>query len=110
VFAQAGITVASADATFAAASDSDGILAVALNMETGYLLTVVSGTACTERAAEVHLGRRTAQCHLAVGTEDGDLVVPCQGVLSRKRESMRQEQLDWRDVFPYCSARRILLC
>jgi acyl-CoA thioesterase len=80
-----------ADVAFAAASNSHGIMAVALNMEISYLRTVASGTRLLAKATEEHLGRRTALYHITVSTEDGDLVASCHGVVYRKRESLLEE-------------------
>jgi len=80
-----------ADVAFAAASNSHGIMAVALNMEISYLRAVPSGTRLLAKATEEHLGRRTALYHITVSTEDGDLVASCHGVVYRKRESLLEE-------------------
>lgn len=80
-----------ADEAFAAASNSHGIMAVALTMEISYLRAVTSGTRLLAKATEEHLGRRTALYHITVSTEDGDLVASCHGVVYRKRESLLEE-------------------
>ena len=77
-----------ADEAFAAASNSHGIMAVALNMEISYLRAVASGTRLLAEATEEHLGRRTALYHITVNTEDGDLVASCHGVVYRKQDSL----------------------
>jgi acyl-CoA thioesterase len=81
-----------ADEAFAAASNSHGTIAVALNMEISYLRAVSSGTRLLAKATEEHLGRRTALYHITVSTEDGDLVASCHGVVYRKREGLLEEQ------------------
>jgi len=80
-----------ADEAFAAASNSHGTMAVALNMEISYLRAVSLGTRLLAKATEEHLGRRTALYHITVSTEGGDLVASCHGVVYRKQESLLGE-------------------
>ncbi len=75
-----------ADAAFAAASNSHGRMAVALNIEISYLRMVVPGTKLIGEATEEHLGKRTALYHITVSTEEGDLVASCHGVVYRRKE------------------------
>jgi len=80
-----------ADVAFAAASNSHGTVAVALNMEISYLRAVPSGTKLIGEATEEHLGRRTALYHITVKSETGDLVASCHGVVYRKKEGLLDE-------------------
>ncbi|HUV73006.1 MAG TPA: hotdog fold thioesterase [Anaerolineae bacterium] len=75
-----------ADVAFSAASNSHGIVSVALNMEISYLRSVPSGTKLVAEATEEHLGRRTALYHITVKSEVGDLIASCHGVVYRKKE------------------------
>lgn len=75
-----------ADAAFAVASNSHGQTSVALNIDISYLRMVVPGTKLVAEATEEHLGKRTALYHITVGTDDGDLVASCHGVVYRKKE------------------------
>jgi len=80
-----------ADAAFAAASNSHGQMAVALNIEISYLRMVTPGTRLIAEANEEHLGKRTAQYHITVSTDDGDLVASCHGVVYRRKEWFLEE-------------------
>jgi acyl-CoA thioesterase len=75
-----------ADAAFAAASNSHGQTAVALNVSISYLAAVPSGTRLYAEATEENLGNRTALYRLAVTTEAGTLVALAHGTVYRKRE------------------------
>jgi acyl-CoA thioesterase len=75
-----------ADAAFAAASNSHGQTAVALNVSINYLAVVPVGARLYAEAKEESLGNRTALYRLAVTTEDGTLVALAHGTVYRKRE------------------------
>jgi acyl-CoA thioesterase len=75
-----------ADAAFAAASNSYGQTAVALNVNVSFLVAVSVGARLYAEATEESLGRRTALYRLAVTTEDGALVALCHGTVYRKKE------------------------
>jgi acyl-CoA thioesterase len=75
-----------ADAAFAAASNSHGQTAVALNVGINYLAAVPVGTRLYAEATEESLGRRTALYRLAVTTEDNTLVALAHGTVYRKKE------------------------
>lgn len=77
-----------ADVAFAAASNSHGIVSVALNMEISYLRSVPSGSRLVAEATEEHLGRRTALYHITVKSEEGDLIASCHGVVYRKKAKL----------------------
>lgn len=73
-----------ADAAFAAASNSHGTQAVALEMTVHYLAAAEVGTTLYAEAAEEKLGRRTALYHIRVTDPDGNLIASCQGLVYRK--------------------------
>jgi len=75
-----------ADVAFAAASNSYGQTAVALNVNVSFLAAAPVGTRLYAEATEESLGRRTALYRLAVVTEDGNLVALCHGTVYRKNE------------------------
>jgi acyl-CoA thioesterase len=77
-----------ADLAFAAASNSHGTVAVALNMEISYLRAVTSGTTLIGEGTEEYLGKRTALYHMTVKSETGELVASCHGVVYRKKEGL----------------------
>jgi acyl-CoA thioesterase len=85
-FPHGGAIFSLADEAFAAASNSHGQVAVALNVEISYLKMVVPGAQLIAEATEEHLGNRTALYHITVSTDDGNLVASCHGVVYRKRE------------------------
>ncbi len=75
-----------ADAAFAAASNSHGQTALALNVSISFLTTVPVGTRLLAEATEENLGRRTALYRLAVTAEDGTAVALGHGTVYRKQE------------------------
>jgi acyl-CoA thioesterase len=78
-----GATFSLADAAFAAASNSRGTLAVAINVSIAYFKAVSAGTLVAE-AREVALSRRLATYLIDVTDEAGDLVAQLQGTVYRK--------------------------
>ncbi len=72
-----------ADAAFAAASNSHGETAVALETNVSYLSAVDTGTTLTATAEETHLTRRTAEYEVVVTDPDGDRVATFRGRVYR---------------------------
>jgi len=87
-----GVIFSLADAAFAAASNSHGQTAVALNVSINFLAAVPVGTRLYAEATEESLGRRTALYRLAVTTEDGTLVALAHGTVYRKRSPVVSSQ------------------
>jgi acyl-CoA thioesterase len=83
-----GAIFALADVAFAAAANSHGQVAVALNVSTSFLAAVPVGTHLYAEATEESLGHRTALYRLAVTTEDGTLVALCHGTVYRKNQTL----------------------
>ena len=83
-----GVIFSLADAAFAAASNSYGQTAVALNVSISFLAAVPLGTRLYAEATEESLGRRTALYRLAVLTEDGTSVALCHGTVYRKDQPL----------------------
>jgi len=81
-----GVIFSLADAAFAAASNSHGQTAVALNVSISFLAAVPVGTRLYAEATEENLGHRTALYRLAVTTEDNTLVALAHGTVYRKKE------------------------
>ena len=75
-----------ADAAFAAASNSHGRTAVALNVNISFLAAVPVGTRLYAEATEESLGNRTALYRLTVTAEDGTPIALCHGTVFRKSE------------------------
>ena len=80
-----------ADVAFAAAANSYGQVAVALNVSINFLAAVPIGTQLYAEASEESLGHRTAVYRLAVTTEEGTLVALCHGTVYRKSQSLLEQ-------------------
>jgi acyl-CoA thioesterase len=79
-----GAVFSLADAVFAAASNSHGVPAVAINVSISFLKAVTAGT-LTARATEVSLNSTLATYEVRVTTETGELVATFQGMVYRKK-------------------------
>jgi acyl-CoA thioesterase len=78
-----GALYALADAAFAAASNSHGETAVALETNISYLQAVEVGETLTATAEETHDGGRTAEYEVRVTDEGGDRVATFRGRVYR---------------------------
>jgi len=76
------------DAAFAAAGNSHGQVAVALDMSISFVAATRPGQRLVAEAREENLGRRTALYHITVRDEDGQLVASSHGTVYRKREAL----------------------
>ena len=85
-----GVIFSVADAAFAAACNSYGQMAVALNVSISFLAAVPPGTRLVAEASEESLGRRTGLYRLAVRTEEGALVALCHGTAYRRNRQLGQ--------------------
>jgi acyl-CoA thioesterase len=72
-----------ADIVFAAASNSHGSLALALNVSISFLKATSEGSLLTAVAREENLTRKTGLYRLEVREESGDLVALADGVAYR---------------------------
>ena len=79
-----GVIFSLADAAFAAAGNSHGQVAVALNVSINFLAAVPAGTRLRAEASEESATRRTALYRLSVTAEDGTLVALGHGTVYRK--------------------------
>lgn len=77
-----------ADAAFAAACNSHGQTAVALNVNISYLTASFPGVTLVAEAMEESLGKRTALYHITVTDDTGQLVASCHAVAYRKQERL----------------------
>lgn len=84
--AHGGVIFSLADAAFAAAGNSHGQVAVAMNMEINYRRPVTVGNTIYAEAKEESLGKNTALYHIVVTTEDGKLVASCHGTVYLRQE------------------------
>lgn len=76
------------DAAFAAASNSHGQVAVALDMSISFTAATQPGQRLIAEAHEENLGRRTALYHMTVRDESGQLVASSHGTVYRKRDRL----------------------
>jgi acyl-CoA thioesterase len=83
-----GVIFSLADAAFAAACNSYGQAAVALNVNISFISAVPVGTRLVAEATEESLGRRTGLYRMAVTTEAGDLVALCHGTAYRRNRPL----------------------
>lgn len=81
-----GVVFSLADAAFAAASNSHGQVAVALDVDVHFVAAAPLGARLYAEATEEHLGRRVALYRLAVTAEDGTLIALCHGTVYRKQQ------------------------
>jgi acyl-CoA thioesterase len=86
-----GVIFSLADAAFAAACNSRGDAAVALNVNLSFVAAVPLGTRLVAEATEESLGRRTGLYRLAVSASDGTLVALGQGTAYRRNRPLIQE-------------------
>ncbi len=83
-----GLLFSLGDIAFAAASNSHGQIAVALNVATSFLRATGVGDHLVAEAKEVHLGGPTALYDIVVfETNSGQLVAKTQATVYRKRDS-----------------------
>jgi acyl-CoA thioesterase len=78
-----GAVYSLADAAFAAASNSHGDTALALETNISYLDAVEAGTTLTATAEETHLSKRTAEYGIVVADDAGDRVATFRGRVYR---------------------------
>lgn len=74
------------DLAFAAASNSHGPVAVALNMNISYVKATTAGAVLTATATEDKLTNRTGLYRIVVEDEQGELVAVAEGLVFRKIE------------------------
>lgn len=83
-----GLLFSLGDIAFAAASNSHGQIAVALNVATSFLRATGVGDHLVAEAKEVHLGGATALYDITVvETNSSQLVAKSQATVYRKRDS-----------------------
>lgn len=82
-----GTIFALADVAFAAASNSHGTVAVAINVSISYVKAATSGV-LTAEARETSLNPRLATYMVDIKDEQGDLIAIFQGMVYRKRDPL----------------------
>lgn len=81
--AHGGAIYALMDEAFQAASNSHGIMSVALNVNVSYHRTPEKGSHLIAEAKEVTSTRRTAQYYITVKDSLGELIATCQALVYR---------------------------
>ena len=76
------------DEAFETASNSHGVAAVALNMNVTYLAPPKLGDTLSAEAKEINRTTRTANYHITVKNESGELLAICQALVYRKKEKL----------------------
>ncbi|MGQ9543909.1 MAG: hydroxyphenylacetyl-CoA thioesterase PaaI [Candidatus Bathyarchaeia archaeon] len=89
--AHGGAIFTLADAAFAAAGNSHGQKALALNMNINYCSPATEGMRLIAEAYEENLGRRTGLYRIIVRSEDGRLIAASQGLVYRKNADKPSE-------------------
>ena len=87
-----GVIFSLADFVFAAAVNSHGTIAVAINANISYIKAVKEGDVLTAEAAEIALHPKLAVCSVAVTGRDGDIVATFQGTAYRKNRELPIER------------------
>lgn len=82
-----GTVFALADFVFAAASNSHGTVAVAINVGISYLKAVSGGT-LTAEGREVSLNPKLGTYDVRVTDDEGDLVATFHGMVYRKKDTL----------------------
>lgn len=84
--AHGGVIFSLADTAFAAASNSYGIKAMALNFDIAYRRPGLLGDTLTAVASEESKGERSALYHIKVVNQSGKTVAVCHGTVFRTGE------------------------
>lgn len=82
-----GTIFALADVAFAAASNSHGTVAVAINVSISYVKAAMGGV-LTAEARETSLNPRLATYTVDIKDDQGDLIAIFQGMVYRKRDPL----------------------
>lgn len=77
------------DVVFAAASNSHGPVAVALNVNISFLKATKTGVLLTATAREENLTRKTGLYRLEVRDESGDMVALAEGLVYRPQSATK---------------------
>ena len=81
--AHGGALFALIDEAFETAGQTDGTIAVALNVNVTYIVSPEPGTRLRAEAREIASTRRTASYDIRVTDGDGDLIATCQALAYR---------------------------
>ncbi len=84
--AHGGAIFTLADYVFAAAGNSHGTVAVAINVSISYMKAAVEGTVLTAEGREVSVNPKLGSYTIDVRDDEGDLVAVFQGMAYRKKD------------------------
>ncbi len=87
-----GVIFSLADFVFAAAVNSHGTIAVAINANISYIKGVKEGDVLTAEAAEIALHPKLAVCSVTVTDQEGGIVATFQGTAYRKNRELPVER------------------
>ena len=87
-----GVIFSLADFVFAAAVNSHGTIAVAINANISYIRAVREGDVLTAEAVEIAVHPRLAVCSVAITDQDGGTVATFQGTAYRKNRDLPIEK------------------
>jgi acyl-CoA thioesterase len=90
---QGGAIFTLADLAFAAAVNSHGIVAVAINVSISYIKAAVKGSLKAE-AKEISYSHKLASCTVNVTDDAGELVAVFQGMAYRKKDRLEEMMKD----------------
>jgi acyl-CoA thioesterase len=77
-----------ADFAFAAAVNSHGTVAVAINADVSFIKAVAEGDVLTAEAKEIALNPKLAVCAVKVTDQNGEIVASFQGTAYRKNRDL----------------------
>jgi acyl-CoA thioesterase len=77
-----------ADFAFAAAVNSHGTVAVAINADVSFIKAVTEGDVLTAEAKEIALNPKLAVCAVKVTDQSGEIVASFQGTAYRKNRNL----------------------
>ncbi len=83
-----GVIFSLADFVFAAAVNSHGTIAVAINANISYIKAIKEGDVLTAEAEEIALHTKIAVCSVKIRDQQGDIVATFQGTAYRKNREL----------------------
>ena len=86
--AHGGAIFALIDEAFETVGQTDGIMAVAMNVNVSYIASPEAGTRLRAEAREVNQTKRTANYDIRVTDGDGRLIATCQALAYRTGKSL----------------------
>ncbi len=88
-YVHGGLIFSLAEQAFAAAANSFGALALALQMGINYLSPPAVGDELTAEARHIHLGKKISVYRIKVKNSSGKLIADCQGTVYQKQRGLK---------------------